>query len=176
MDEIVLNILRALVYILPAYIANSTPVIVGGGLPLDFGKNFIDGKRIFGDNKTIWGFFGGILLGTLTGILLPVIFPLVGLGEISIVDALLLAFLLSIGAHAGDLLGSFIKRRLNLKPGAPFPVMDQIGFVLLALLFAWPIFPLISYLEIMICIFITLVVHPASNLIAYLLGLKNEPW
>jgi len=176
LSSLALSILRALVYILPAYIANSTPVLVGGGPPLDLGRNFIDGRRIFGDNKTIRGFVGGIILGTLTGFLLPLIYPLVNLAVLSLTDYLILAFLLSIGTHAGDLLGSFIKRRLNLRPGAPFPIMDQIGFIILAIAFAWPIYPLITLFEVIVVILITLAIHPASNIVAYLLGLKDEPW
>ncbi|MCR8432871.1 MAG: CDP-2,3-bis-(O-geranylgeranyl)-sn-glycerol synthase [Candidatus Korarchaeota archaeon] len=176
MSDLLLSFLRALVYILPAYIANATPVITRGGPPLDFGKKFVDGKRIFGDNKTICGFFGGLTLGTLTGLVLPLIFPLVSLDEILVSDALLLAFLLSLGTHTGDLLGSFIKRRLNLKPGSTLPLMDQLGFAVFALLFSYPFYPLLSSFELMVCLLFTLLIHPLSNTIAYLAGLKNVPW
>jgi len=174
--SIAIHILRALAYILPAYIANSSPVIIGGGPPLDLGKNFIDGKRIFGDNKTIRGFVGGVALGTITGLILPYVFPYLDMGHIKIYDALILAFLLSIGTHAGDLSGSFIKRRLNLKPGAPAPILDQAGFILFALLFAYPFMPLITIMEAIIAILITLLIHPLSNIFAYLAGLKDKPW
>ena len=33
--------------------------------PMDAGKNFTDGRRIFGDNKTWKGFAGYLILGTL---------------------------------------------------------------------------------------------------------------
>ena len=45
-------ILQALWLILPAYVANASAVLVGGGTPVDFGKNWRDGKRILGDGKT----------------------------------------------------------------------------------------------------------------------------
>ena len=38
--------------------------------PMDFNKNFIDGKRIFGDNKTWKGFIGYIILNIMCSILL----------------------------------------------------------------------------------------------------------
>jgi len=174
--DLTIHLLRALVYILPAYIANCTPVIVGGGPPLDLGRNFMDGRRIFGDNKTIRGFLGGLLFGTLTGLLLPALFDMLSMGPISQLDAIILAFLLSIGAHVGDLLGSFIKRRLNLKPGAPAPLLDQIGFIVFAIMFAYPFKPILCPTEIVIAIAITLLVHPVSNIIAYVLRLKDRPW
>ena len=171
-----LTILRPLIYVLPAYIANCTPVFVGGGPPLDFGRNFIDGKRIFGDNKTIRGLIGGIFLGTLIGFILPLLFPLVHLPTLTFSDALLLALLLSLGTHAGDLFGSFIKRRLNMKPGAPAPILDQLGFLIFALAFALPFFPYLTLMEIIVVVVITLIIHPLSNLIAYILKLKDKPW
>ena len=176
MTSLVVHILRGLAYILPAYIANATPVIVGGGSPIDMGKNFIDGRRVFGDNKTIRGLIGGIFFGTITGLLLPYLFAMLDIGAIGLFDAIVLAFLLSIGTHIGDLLGSFIKRRLNLKPGAPAPVLDQIGFIVFAILVAYPYKPLISTVEIALILAITLAVHPTSNIIAYVLGLKDKPW
>ena len=50
-------ILQALWLILPAYVANASAVLVGGGTPVDSGKNWKDGKRILGDGKTWRGFF-----------------------------------------------------------------------------------------------------------------------
>ena len=51
----------AFLLIIPAYISNAGMVIVGGGKPIDGGKNFFDGRRLFGDNKT----WKGILFGPL---------------------------------------------------------------------------------------------------------------
>lgn len=176
MSDLVFSFFRALAYILPAYIANSAPVLTRGGPPLDFGRKFIDGRRIFGDNKTICGLLGGLTFGTLTGFILPILFPLVGLKKISVLDAISLALLLSIGTHIGDLLGSFIKRRLNLNPGAALPVMDQLGFIIFALLISYPLYPLLNSLELAICLLFTLLIHPLSNAIAYSVGLKDVPW
>ena len=60
-------IAQALYFILPAYCANAIPVLFGGGLPIDFGRNFIDGKPLFGAHKTFRGFLSGLLVGTLVG-------------------------------------------------------------------------------------------------------------
>ncbi len=61
--DLVAIIVEALKLIFPAYCANAAPVLAGGGLPMDFDKNFMDGRRIFGKNKTFRGFFFGLAIG-----------------------------------------------------------------------------------------------------------------
>lgn len=46
---------------MPGYLSNAGMVLTGGGKPIDAGKNFIDGNRLFGDHKT----WKGLLLGPL---------------------------------------------------------------------------------------------------------------
>ena len=80
------------------------------------------------------------------------------------------------GTILGDALGSFIKRRINLQPGGPFPVMDQLGFVLMAYLLVWLAgisFPL-WYLWYVLPI--TLFGHLGANYLAYLVGWKEVWW
>ena len=45
-------------------------------VPMDFNKKFIDGKRIFGDNKTWKGFFGYIVFNIIIAVILGMIFNL----------------------------------------------------------------------------------------------------
>ena len=40
------------------------PILKAIAKPIDFGKNFTDGRRIFGDNKTWKGMLGYILFNT----------------------------------------------------------------------------------------------------------------
>lgn len=54
-------LLFSLLFILPGYISNAGMVLVGGGKPIDGGKNWRDGKRILGDNKTWSGLIKGPL-------------------------------------------------------------------------------------------------------------------
>ena len=171
---LILNeIFNALYFIFPAYCANASPVIFGGGKPIDCERKFLDGKPIFGSHKTYRGFISGLLIGTLVGWVQETIAPSVGLPE----GSTFLGFILSFGALIGDLAGSFIKRRLNLKPGAPLPVIDQIDFVLFALLFALIVEPsLFPPLRIFITVVLTGPIHILVNLIAYLLRLKDKPW
>ncbi|MBS7616003.1 CDP-2,3-bis-(O-geranylgeranyl)-sn-glycerol synthase [Candidatus Bathyarchaeota archaeon] len=166
MDAIATLIVEALKFIFPAYCANATPVIVGGGLPLDFGKKFYDGKPIFGKNKTFRGFFFGLAIGTIVGILEALYFP----GY-----PFTFGFILSLGALLGDLAGAFLKRRLGLASGELLPVVDQIDFVLGALVFALPLN--ILYLELALTVLvITPPLHVLTNVAAYKLGLKTNPW
>ena len=103
-------IVAALKFIFPAYCANATPVLAGGRRSMDFGKNFFDGKRIFGKNKTFRGFFFGWVIGIIVGLAEGVVF---GFGAFSI----LFSILTPLGALLGDLTGAFLKRRLNIAPG-----------------------------------------------------------
>ncbi len=167
------EIFYALYFIFPAYCANASPVIFGGGKPIDCEKKFFDGKPIFGSHKTYRGFISGLLIGTFVGWVQETFAPSAGLPQ----GSTLLGFTLSIGALLGDLVGSFIKRRLNLKPGVPLPVIDQISFVVFALLLALVVEPnLFPPLRIILVIALTGPIHILVNFIAYLLHLKDEPW
>lgn len=150
----------ALYLIFPAYCANAVPVIFGGGRPIDGGRNFRDGRPVLGPRKTFRGFFAGLIIGTLVGFLQ---------GHV------LLGFMLSLGALTGDLVESFIKRRLGRPPGASFPVADQLDFVLGALLFSIPVAPPSLPVALTIVI-VTPPIHLLTNFLAYLLGVKKEPW
>lgn len=169
LNTIIELIYKSLIYILPAYIANASPTILGGGKPIDLGKKFIDGKRIFGDHKTIRGLIAGITTGTLTG---PLLY-LLG-AETNLLNSFLRALLLSIGTHIGDLTGSFIKRRINLKPGESAPILDQLSFLVFALVLSTPLYP-IDITMITTLIVITLILHPITNLIAYKAKIQETP-
>ncbi len=179
-----MDVLRALAtafwFILPAYVANSSPVVLGGGTPIDLGKKFIDGKPLFGPGKTIRGFIGGVLAGTLTGVILALLHPYVwieeplpGLSTLSIY--LQLSFLLSSGALIGDLVGSFIKRRLDIPRGEPAALLDQLDFLITAVLFAgtviWPPKEILFILLV-----VTPFLHWGTNVLAFKLGLKDKPY
>ena len=164
--DIVLLIVDALKFIFPAYCANGTPVLAGGGAKMDFGKNFVDGKRIFGNNKTFRGFFFGWAIGMLVGSIEYVVFP--GFPVLFIV-------LTPLGALLGDLAGAFLKRRLDIAPGSLLPVVDQIDFVVGALVFALPL--MIVYWQLAVTVLlITPPIHLFTNFVAYKMKLKRHPW
>jgi CDP-2,3-bis-(O-geranylgeranyl)-sn-glycerol synthase len=163
--NIVTLIAEALKFIFPAYCANATPVLAGGGKPIDLGKNFLDGKRIFGNNKTFRGFFFGLTVGVT-----------VGLVEWMLFDYPLLFSLLSpLGALLGDLAAAFLKRRLGIAPGGLLPIVDQVDFVVGAIVFSLPL--AIIYWELAAAvIIITPPIHLLTNFFAYKLKLKKNPW
>jgi CDP-2,3-bis-(O-geranylgeranyl)-sn-glycerol synthase len=158
-------VIESLKLIFPAYCANAAPVLVGGGLPMDFEKNFVDGRRVFGKNKTFQGFFFGLTIGVL-----------VGLVEVFLFGYPLLFIVLSpLGALLGDLAGAFLKRRLDIPPGGLLPVVDQVDFVVGAILFSLPLG--IVYLELAVAmLIITPPIHLLTNFAAYKLKLKSNPW
>ena len=171
---------------LPAWIANSMPVLFGGGPPIDGGRVFRDGHRILGDGKTIRGFIVGVLLGTLTGVgqifAAPHIQTAMESCMIVTPDMMSIlympisaAFFLSLGALIGDLIGSFFKRRIDIKSGNPAPVLDQLGFIIMALALAAP-FLQAEAIYVIILVTLTLGIHWISNAMGYLLGLKEHPW
>ena len=157
----------AIYFMLPAYLANVTALAFGGGKPLDFNHNFNDGRRLIGNGVTIRGTIIGILIGTLVGIVQGI---LTG----NIIYGLLLGFTLGAGALIGDACGSFIKRRLNIGRGKPAPLLDQLDFVIGALLFA-SLIVVLPLEMIVIILVLTLFLHLGANIIAYLLGIK-EVW
>ncbi len=146
---------------LPAYIANATPVLLGGGPPLDGSRTWVDDQPLFGDHKTVRGTFSGIIVGIAVGILQMQ--PLRGV-------------LLSVGAIGGDIVISFIKRRIKLKPGAMFPIADQMGFIVFAVLLVSLVQPSPTWERAVAILIATLPIHYLTNVIAWALKLKRNPW
>ncbi len=165
--EVLDLIVSAIWFILPAYVANGAPVILGGGIPIDGGKRFRDGRPIFGAGKTVRGFGAGLIAGSSVGMLQWAV-----TGQCIYIA---LGLLLALGALVGDLLGSFVKRRLNISRGGAAPGLDQLGFVVFALLFASPLM-LPSWEVILTILILTPIIHLATNFGAYKLGLKNNPY
>lgn len=115
-------------------LANGAPVLVKRLLgnrfarPIDGGLVFADGRRVFGPSKTIRGAFASIALTTAAA-------PLFG-------------FEAALGAVAGgmavigDLLSSFVKRRLGFAPSSQAIGLDQIPEALFPVLACSALLPL----------------------------------
>src|SRR4030042_4622937 len=167
--DIATLIVEALKFIFPAYCANAVPVLAGGGHPMDFGKNFVDGKPVFGKNKTFRGFFFGLAVGIFVGLVESLVF------SYPFPFSVLFSVLSPLGALIGDLAGAFLKRRLGIAPGDLLPIIDKIDFVVGALLFSLPL--AIMYWELAVAvIIITPPIHLLTNFLAYKLKLKRNPW
>ena len=174
MTKIMIAITAALWFIFPAYCANAAPVIFGGGQPMDFGKRFFDGKPFLGSHKTWRGFLAGLIVGTLVGLVQTIIYEHALIQYSSQFKySIILGFVLSLGALTGDIIESFVKRRLNLVPGNSLPVADQIDFILGAFLFSIPVSPP-SLPAVLIILLVTIPIHFLTNLGAALLNMKNK--
>jgi CDP-2,3-bis-(O-geranylgeranyl)-sn-glycerol synthase len=158
-------VVSAISFALPAYIANMVPLILSKIIhkrrPLDMGRNWIDGKRILGDNKSVEGFVAGVLAGLVTGFFL---------GNSS------RGLLMGLGAMTGDALGSFIKRRLDITQGEPAPLLDQYLFILMALLFSYLAGFVATSDQLAVILIATPILHVSSNYIAYLLKIRQRPF
>jgi len=179
MASLIYEIAYALWFILPAYIANAFPVIFGGGLAIDMGKKLPDGKPIFGSHKTFRGFIAGLIAGILTSVVQTVALQYNTLSEFVLPFQfnVLIGSMIALGALMGDLIHSFIKRRIGLVEGSPLPVADQLDFVVGAILFSLLVsVPQPSLLTVILIIVITPPTHLLTNFIAYMLGVKKTPW
>ena len=141
--------------------------------PIDGGKNWIDGKRIFGDSKSVLGFWLMTLLGGFMELFWGLL--LKGLGEtkrsllylyfenapgFNFLIGMLFGFLYMLF----ELPNSFIKRRLSVSASAQgdrrrglkliFFILDQID----------------SMLGIMLCLGILVHLTPAQTVLAIFLG------
>ena len=163
MDEFFLS-LRLLLLL---GVANSTPIVVKRllgtrlSMPLDAGWHFIDGQPLLGSSKTACGAISAIICTTGAALLLG--FSL-GLGA-------------KVGAFAmlGDILASFVKRRLSIAPSARAFGLDQIPEALLPLLMVQAIFshPFLQIAGITAAFFA--LEMPLSRLL-FRLGVRDRPY
>lgn len=169
------RLLDLLLFLIPVYVANSSPVVLGGGAPLDLNARLWDNRRALGEGKTIRGFVGGTLAGTVAGGILAAFYTLPFFPDAA--SQFIAAFVLSFGTLLGDALGSFIKRRAGVDSGRPF-VLDTIMFLIVALVLIFPVASSSLYEPLNLLFFgaLTLVLHPMTNMLANKAGLKNVPW
>ena len=179
-DFFIIALFSAFWIMLPAWFPNPVAALLGGGTPVDLGRNFSDGRRIFGDGKTWRGLAAGIFAGIAIGLVqiqAAGAYDLTWLPQHTVLSVTLLA----VGALLGDLVKSFFKRRYGKERGSKWPVADQYdlvagAFVLLLVFDASWLFAEVT-LPAFICILIlTPVLHRATNIIGYLFKVKEVPW
>lgn len=161
-------------------------------VPIDGGKLLSDGHPLFGQNKTVKGFFGMIFFTGLSTTGLFLLFPKAYIGiDSTFVTSSLASVLVSFfnGGILGffyvlfELPNSFIKRRLGIMPGTNksgsswikylFIFIDQADSVLgcaLALMF----FYTTSIEDFIVLIVLGIITHYIINILLYLLKLKNQ--
>lgn len=160
-----MDAVRDILFCLPLYLANAVLLIlwrlkIFDRLPIFgsaiFRKPF--SERLFGKVRNLQG-LAFVTLSTAAGYLLVA-------GEFLILPGMFM--------YLGMLANSFVKRRLGLAWGAPFPPFDQLDFLAGGLLGLY-----LSGYQVGSLLFIlplTFILHLVSNMIAYRLGLKDVWW
>lgn len=147
--------------------ANGAPIaarqLLGGrdGRPLDGGHLFADGRPWLGPSKT----WRGLLAGLAAPLLLT---PLAGLDWAT-------GLLIGAGAMAGDLLASFLKRRLGIAPSGMAPGLDQVPESLLPLWLASGRLGL-NWMDLVVLTLLFVVLELALSRLAYRLHIRKHPW
>jgi CDP-2,3-bis-(O-geranylgeranyl)-sn-glycerol synthase len=176
------TVVAALWAMLPAYVPNNAAVVFGGGRPVDGGRT-MGGRRLLGDGKTWRGTAAGLVTGAVVALALGAVrvraSAALGVDLPRFPPAVVLA--LPVGAMAGDMAASFLKRRLGTERGAPVLGLDQLDFVVGALAFSAAAAPgwfvaTFTVPAVVVVLVATPLLHLLTNAGAYLLGLKPEPW
>jgi CDP-2,3-bis-(O-geranylgeranyl)-sn-glycerol synthase len=148
-------------------IANGAPIIVGDVLgmrwngPVDGGLRLRDGRALFGPAKT----WRGLVSAFLFTVPCTLVFGL----------PVWAGVLISAGAMLGDLLSSFIKRRLAVAPSNQALGLDQVPESLLPLLALQSSFEL-SVLQIATLVLAFVVIELLLSRVLFKLHLRNRPY
>ena len=157
-------VLQLLVLLL---VANGTPVIAQRVLgnriscPLDGGVTLSDGQSLFGRSKTIRGLLLALVMTSAAA-------PAIGL-EWTIGAAV------GSAAMAGDLLSSFIKRRLCLSPSSRAVGLDQVPESLFPFLLCRPMLDL-TWIAVVAGVAIFFVSELVLSRVLYRLGVRGHPY
>ncbi len=164
---------------LPAGFANMAPVLFSRvnflNYPVDFNKKY-KGQPLFGKHKTYRGFFFGILLSILVVYIQKIAYN--SMLSYSLIDyananILLVGFLFGFGALFGDLIKSFFKRRINLKPGNQWIPFDQTDWIIGAIVLI-SFYIKVPLIHAILALAIGTLIHPAFNYLGYLLKFKKN--
>jgi CDP-2,3-bis-(O-geranylgeranyl)-sn-glycerol synthase len=183
-------LVRVLWVLTPVYAANGLATLPRGrGPPMDFHRNWPDGRRLLGPSKTWSGFIFGtlvavpiVLLEAWLILLAPPSLQLVPPYAATVWAAVPVAFLLCGGAMTGDAVGSFVKRRLGWESGARVFGLDQLPFVLFPIGLGLWVYPSVfvptffSVEGLLWVLLLTLGLHTLFNWLGFRIGTKTVPW
>ena len=184
MNPTIQFLLTAFYVIIPAAIANMMPVFVRSinflNIPIDFNKKWFDNKPIFGNHKTYRGFFFGILAAIIITYIQSLLYQYPFFQQISFfnyneISFFTVGFLIGFGVLFGDLVKSFIKRRVNVKPGDKFFPWDQLDLVIGAIIFI-SFIQRIPWSMIIFYIIVGPTLHVCFNHLGYWLKIREAKW
>ena len=147
-------------------VANAAPIVarelLGERLnwPLDGGKTFIDGAPIFGSTKTVRGLLASLLMCA------------AGAAALGLSASFGAGF--AAAAMLGDLVSSFIKRRMGVASSSPVTGLDQIPEALFPTLAALPYLDL-SALDVAIIVTLFFFLDIAVSPVLYRLKIRKIP-
>ena len=166
------------------------PILKFAARPLDLGKNFIDGRRIFGDNKTWKGIIGYVLFN----VIFTVLWGLICHGanweslnyfymthDNTLTYNLLIGVLLGLGYSLFELPNSFLKRRMDIKPGKSisgfwkvfFIFLDQADSVFGVALVVWFFYDL-GIIFYLVYVLVGALTHLILNMLLYFMKLRKN--
>ena len=193
------TIVKMYITLLPAIIAGilvmvwcKTGLMKSAMKPMDMGKNFRDGKRIFGDNKTWKGFIGYLIFDTISTVIWGIVCHSSGIDHLNyfyinhentFLFNLMVGFLLGLGYALFELPNSFLKRRLDITPGKTisgawrifFIFLDQADSIFGCALVVWLFYDLGIGLYLLY-VLVGALTHIIMNVLLYLCRLRKNPF
>ncbi|HEY9149198.1 MAG TPA: CDP-archaeol synthase [Gammaproteobacteria bacterium] len=128
---------------------------------IDGGRHAWDERPWLGASKTWRGLLAALAVTPVMALLLGLE---AGLG-----------FLIALGAMAGDLASSFLKRRLGIPPSGQALLLDQVPEALLPLLLVAPMLQL-ALLDILILVLAFVLLEMLLSRILYVLHIRRRPY
>lgn len=181
------DIFLAFWFLLPAALANASPIISAKisllqwwDEPIDAGKQY-KGRYIFGPHKTWRGLVVGMAVATIVLWLQVLLFrhfawlqvATEGVNYVSL-PVLLLGPLFGLGALGGDAIESFFKRRAGIASGKSWFLFDQLDYVVGAILVSLP-FVTLRWQVYVWMVGLWFGAHLLVSYLGWLVGLKKSP-
>ena len=166
------------------------PILPIFAYPIDGGKNFTDGRRILGDHKTWKGLIGYVLFNAIFTVIWGLIISGKGAESLdffyqhhenTLMFNLLVGVLLGLGYSLLELPNSFLKRRLDIKPGKTLTGFTKVFFIFLdqadslfgVALVVWLFYPL-GILLYLAFIIVGAATHLMLNMMLYFMKLRKN--
>jgi hypothetical protein len=158
------NLIHLLLLII---IANAAPIILHSLMgkrldsAIDCGFRLPDNNPVLGSSKTWRGVIGAIVFTSIGAVLLGYSVPV--------------GTQIALYAVLGDILSSFIKRRIGMAPSSMAPLIDQVPESLLPALMLMDTFEL-NYQSIIILVCLFIVIELLLSLVFFKLGIRKRPY